>query len=249
MESKIELYKALANFQQTCPIIHKATQGHNYTYATLDSIIKTINPIMAKNGLGFTQLIEGDNKIKTIVFHCESGQEISSVITMPENVAMKGMNPMQSLGSNITYCKRYALGSMLGVITDKDIDGAGSQVEPNGVDHPNVDPYAEGKELCEQIKKAILSISKEIEPTAPIQLEDLDNYTEQALREQLREYMSSQTDLRAEKWYADQLTKPKKTGTIEALRELVVEARRRGFYTPSVELKITELAGELAGKK
>jgi len=37
------------------------------------------------------------------------------------------MNDFQVLGSAITYIRRYALSSILGIITDKDNDGAGKQ--------------------------------------------------------------------------------------------------------------------------
>jgi hypothetical protein len=39
------------------------------------------------------------------------------------------MNEYQSFGSGVTYYRRYALASMLGLITDKDIDACGVQVE------------------------------------------------------------------------------------------------------------------------
>ena len=35
------------------------------------------------------------------------------------------MNEFQSLGSAITYLRRYSLSSMLGIVTDKDVDAAG----------------------------------------------------------------------------------------------------------------------------
>ena len=38
------------------------------------------------------------------------------------------MNDFQVLGSAITYIRRYALSSMLGIVTDKDTDASGEQV-------------------------------------------------------------------------------------------------------------------------
>ena len=43
---------------------------------------------------------------------------------IPENVSLKGMNEYQVLGSAITYIRRYALSSLLGIVTDKDTDAA-----------------------------------------------------------------------------------------------------------------------------
>jgi len=67
------LFKALAEFQQEVPVIHKTTEGYGYTYADLPAIFEVINPLLKKHGLGFTQLMESKS-IKTIVFHVESGE-------------------------------------------------------------------------------------------------------------------------------------------------------------------------------
>jgi hypothetical protein len=38
------LFKALADFQQEVPVIHKATQGYGYTYADLPKIFRSNKP-------------------------------------------------------------------------------------------------------------------------------------------------------------------------------------------------------------
>lgn len=118
------LIKALSDFQNDCPIIHKDTKGHNYTYADLPQIFSVINPLLKKHKLCFTQLLQ-DNGIKTILFHVESGEQIDSFTTIPL-VKLGAMNEYQSYGSGVTYFRRYALSSMLGLVTDKDTDAAGS---------------------------------------------------------------------------------------------------------------------------
>ena len=125
-EVKNSIYKSLAAFQQECPTIHKDTKGYGYTYATLPTIFEVINPILAKNNLGFTQLIQGQS-IKSILFHTETGETLESVTDIPQDVTLKGMNDYQVLGSAITYIRRYALSAMLGVVTDKDTDASGEQ--------------------------------------------------------------------------------------------------------------------------
>ena len=122
------LFKSLAAFQQEVPVIHKGTQGYGYTYADLPKIFEVINPLLKKNGLGFTQLINGTELI-TILFHCESGESIESKTAIPQNVQLKGMNDFQVLGSAITYLRRYALSSICGLVTDKDTDASGEQVK------------------------------------------------------------------------------------------------------------------------
>lgn len=122
------IYQALANFQQEVPVIHKGTQGYGYSYTDLPAIFEVINPLLKKNKLGFTQLVN-ENKIDTILFHIESGEEIKSSTPIPENVELAKMNQFQVLGSAITYIRRYALSSMLGLVTDKDTDAGGQQVK------------------------------------------------------------------------------------------------------------------------
>lgn len=120
------LFKALAEFQQEVPVIHKGTTGYGYSYADLPAIFGVINPLLKKHGLGFTQLMEGQS-IKTIIFHTESGEQLESTTDIPQNVTLKGMNDFQVLGSAITYIRRYALSSALGLVTDKDTDAGGQQ--------------------------------------------------------------------------------------------------------------------------
>jgi len=120
------LIKALSDFQNDCPIIHKDTKGHNYTYADLPQIFSVINPLLKKHKLCFTQLLQ-DNGIKTILFHVESGEQLESFTIIPL-VKLGAMNEYQSYGSGVTYYRRYALSSMLGLVTDKDTDAAGAPV-------------------------------------------------------------------------------------------------------------------------
>ena len=154
-----EIYKALADFQQECPIIHKGTKGYGYSYADLPTIFNTINPILKAHGLGFTQLV-GHGEIKTIIFHYETGQTIEAVTEIPQNVQLKGMNDFQVLGSAITYLRRYALSSALGIVTDKDVDAYGEQTKEKPKFTPKdknwnkaIANIKEGKGTIEAIKK------------------------------------------------------------------------------------------------
>ena len=126
MEKPIKLFTALASFQQECPAIHKDSKGYGYNYADLPTILEVINPIMAKNKLGFTQLLN-DDCIETILFHHPSGESISSKVTIPNDVKLNGMNVFQVTGSAITYYRRYALSAILGIVTDEDTDGNGKK--------------------------------------------------------------------------------------------------------------------------
>jgi hypothetical protein len=123
------LIKALSEFQNECPIIHKDTKGHNYTYADLPQIFSVINPLLNKHKLCFTQLLENDG-IRTILFHVESGEQLESFTTIPL-VKLGAMNEYQSYGAAVSYFRRYCLSSCLGLVTDKDTDAAGQSVSPS----------------------------------------------------------------------------------------------------------------------
>ena len=120
------LFNALADFRTEVPVIHKATQGYGYTYADLPAIFEIINPLLEKHGLGFSQPIN-ESGVETILYHIESGETLRSVTPIPQGVQLKGMNEFQVLGSAITYIRRYAMSSMLGLITDKDTDASSPQ--------------------------------------------------------------------------------------------------------------------------
>jgi hypothetical protein len=124
------LFKSLAAFQQECPVILKDTTGYGYKYADLPEILKVVNPLLKKHGLGFYQAVDVTD-LKTVIFHIESGETIESQALIPQNVQLKGMNDFQVLGSAITYMKRYQLSAMLGIVTDKDTDASGEQL-PKG---------------------------------------------------------------------------------------------------------------------
>lgn len=153
------LFKSLATFQQEVPIIHKGTQGYGYSYADLTAIFTTINPLLKKNGLGFTQLV-GDNNIKTIIFHIETGETLETTTTIPSSVSLKGMNDFQVLGSAITYIRRYALSSALGLITDKDLDACGEQQpQTNKIDVARLETRLNACKTQEELKTVFLSFT------------------------------------------------------------------------------------------
>lgn len=158
------LFKNLAAFQQEVPVIHKGTQGYGYSYANLSTIFEVINPLLKKHGLGFTQLV-GSNEIKTIIFDIATGETIETTTNIPDNVELKGMNKFQVLGSAITYIRRYALSSALGLITDKDTDASGEQVKSSN--KPNLAEQVENAKAkiitatsLEDLKSKYLSLTK-----------------------------------------------------------------------------------------
>lgn len=160
------LFKALADFQYECPTILKNTQGYGYVFADLPKIFEVINPLMQKHGLGFTQLLNG-NEIVTIIFHSESGEKLESTTPIPL-VQLKGMNDYQSFGSGITYFRRYCLSAMLGLVTDKDTDAGGEQTGkklPTLTDERfqnALQSIADGKMTAEKLKAMFTLTEKQL---------------------------------------------------------------------------------------
>jgi hypothetical protein len=150
---KDNIYKSLAAFQQECPVVHKGTKGYGYSYADLPAIFEVIMPLLKKHNLGFTQLVEG-TELRTILFHTKSGAKIESSSAIPQDVQLKGMNAFQVYGSAITYFRRYALSSILGIVTDKDIDASGEQINS---EKPNI-KFKKGALTNMQFARAIESI-------------------------------------------------------------------------------------------
>lgn len=134
------LFKALAAFQRECPVIKKMETAkvltrsggqYEYHYAGLPSIQETIKPILEKHGLMVIQPLgyeteHGNTLIETKLIHIESGESSTSITCVPK-VSFGNMNEYQALGSGITYLRRYALSSILGIVTDEDNDGAAGQ--------------------------------------------------------------------------------------------------------------------------
>ena len=126
--TKATLWSALSAFQEDCPAINKGAKGYGYKYADLPSIMEVINPLLKKHKLVISQPLDG-RSVMTKLVHIPTGEIEFSSIEIPEGVSLKGMNQFQVDGSAITYYRRYALSSLLGIVTDDDNDAAGKQVK------------------------------------------------------------------------------------------------------------------------
>lgn len=126
-----KLAAALSKFQGECRVIVKDKKNLflKSMYADLGSILQVINPLLGANGLAVVQMPVGDaGDLVTMITHT-SGQWIRSRYRMRPS-----KNDPQSIGSSITYQKRYALVAMLNLPVDDDDDGeAGSQAQQTPV--------------------------------------------------------------------------------------------------------------------
>jgi hypothetical protein len=130
------LTKALNKFHRSCPKIPKSCKNPflKSKYADLSTILDIVQPVLNECELVVQQHPTSDYGLTTIISHT-SGEWMSSEYRMQplESVvekanaqtgtaATKGITP-QSIGSVITYQRRYALGAILALNIDDDNDG------------------------------------------------------------------------------------------------------------------------------
>ena len=85
-------------------------------YATLDSMLAQIRPLLARHGLVLSQFVN-NGELVTLLGH-ESGQYLSG--SAPVVADKKGP---QGYGSALSYQRRYQLESLLAIFSDVDDDG------------------------------------------------------------------------------------------------------------------------------
>ncbi len=102
-------------------------------YATLDSVLKSVEPALLKHGLKVVQTVDihesGSPVLVTTLYH-ESGQFLSS------NYPLIVLDDPQKTGIAVTYARRYALCALLSVTADSDTDGEGAK--PERVEKPAI---------------------------------------------------------------------------------------------------------------
>tara|TARA_R110000796_G_scaffold139823_3_gene255954 strand:+ start:1417 stop:1965 length:549 start_codon:yes stop_codon:yes gene_type:complete len=112
---------------QQLPVFKNEKKGFKFKYTELDTITKALHPILKSTEIGYTHTTnfkDGLNTLTTTVFDLFSGESISSTLVIPEGVKLAGMNDYQSLGSALTYFRRYTLLIIFGILTGDDVDQA-----------------------------------------------------------------------------------------------------------------------------
>jgi hypothetical protein len=122
--------------------------GYQYKYADLASMMEATASITT-NGLSVIQFpcTTGDGKmaLQTVLAH-SSGEWMTAVMLLP---SMSDRATPQQLGSLITYCKKYAYGSILGIASEDD-DDDGAEAEK-----------AAKKEAAKAERRAVRTISED----------------------------------------------------------------------------------------
>lgn len=131
-DEKANIYTALAAAQAEIKNPPKAKEAKiktktgaefSYKYADIAEVLTTVLPVLSKHGLAIlqpTRIIDNHLCIETVLTH-SSGETISSLYPVCQ-VA----NDHQQMGSAMTYARRYALCSMVGIAAEDDTDAQGA---------------------------------------------------------------------------------------------------------------------------
>lgn len=120
------LYAALSEFQKELTIIEKTADvnagSYSFKYAPLDEIMKTVYPLLGKNGLAVRhELNEGG--IEAVLTHKDGGEIRSGAIQINRT------GKMQDIGGAMTYARRYTVTMLLGIASEEDKDARDLTVE------------------------------------------------------------------------------------------------------------------------
>ena len=150
--NKVQMSESIKNIataqlalQSEIKDIAKDSTGYGYNYTSFDKLVQYLRPLLSKHGISFIQMPvsnEFDDEaarigLATLYMHT-SGEWIISNMLSPI-LDSKGMNMYQSIGSAITYFRRYSLSSFVGIASEEDIDAA-SDTKTN-VNSSNEDPW------------------------------------------------------------------------------------------------------------
>ena len=91
-------------------------------FSTFEDLIRSTREILTSNGLAVTQYLDSDGQVNFLVTklkHISGEEEVSRALLL-----LKDPTNVQSLGSAMSYMKRYAYASICGIATgDEEDDG------------------------------------------------------------------------------------------------------------------------------
>ena len=137
-ESVAALAKALVATQGQLQGVAKSSAGYNYRYADLAAVWDAIRKPLTANGLAVAQTTtytaSGEPVLITTLMHTSGEWMRGELLVRPTKA-----DP-QSLGSAITYGRRYALMGIVGVAPEDDDGAAASGAQDNTAAKPKPKP-------------------------------------------------------------------------------------------------------------
>lgn len=207
------LVKAQAGMK---PAIKDSRNPHfNSRYADLASVWDAIREPLTSNGLSVIQMV-GSNELEkttltTRVTHV-SGEWIESTWQIPV-----GKQDPQGLGSAISYARRYALASAIGVVQD---DDDGNAAMPRQTQQPEYQPkHFSLADACEKLESVTTLEELETEYKKAYREATMSKASTEALtqvKDKVKEKLGSGEVKEVRKYELKSLAKPaKKTETID----------------------------------
>lgn len=170
-EARKKFKQAMVDFQREKPELKKNSHvkfnSTNYSFNSLPNIQRAVDPVLSEQGLSYRweqeQMDDNSIKITCIVSHIAGHEERTYLIAKPDTSGSK--NPVQQIGSTVSYLKRYTLEGALGLSSDKDDDAGKPKELPVLTELDKrwskaVEAYRAGKS---DAVKRVFTISDEIE--------------------------------------------------------------------------------------
>lgn len=110
-----EIIQSLIEFRKAVDPIYKGSRAQYGKYADLQTVLQTITPVLSEHGLFLSQSFDC-SVLQTTLYHL-SGESISSACKL---IVADGRNPLHTWGAAVTYQRRYAVLSLLGLATEDD---------------------------------------------------------------------------------------------------------------------------------
>lgn len=148
-----ELAKALSSMQADLEPARKDAVNPHFRsrYADLAACLEAVRAPMAKHGLALSQHagLDGDVVTLTTLLLHTSGEFLQSTA----GVRVAKHDP-PSVGSALTYLRRYALSAVVGLSTEQDDDGAGAMAPAAPVQAPRA-PSPELQQAASKVERAM----------------------------------------------------------------------------------------------
>src|SRR5262245_10167880 len=148
MQAKRAYSAAIAAFKANPPKVLKDVEVNfgggkaSYKHEDLAALLAIVDPALAQHGLWVRYKVktEDNGRVKVICVlghadgHSEDAAELSSV---PDTSG--GKNPIQAIGSAVSYLQRYTTKAALGLAAAKDDDGRASGSPAAGLSSEQID--------------------------------------------------------------------------------------------------------------
>ena len=152
-EQTVGVIKALVQVQAQAGSVAKDGKNPHFrsTYATLASVMDAIREPLRDSGFAILQspsIDDGHVRVATYLYHTTGGYAANTVVVQPRDLSP------QSVGSAITYARRYGIMALLSLAPDDD-DGNGAQPQRQAP-QPQPQPKTtddKRKEMIERIRQ------------------------------------------------------------------------------------------------